>query len=114
MSAALIIGGMGVFSFRQPTVAACWDGRYIPFLRALLVRVTVPAPQAVWRLLALCSDVAKLQAVMALRKTILSSICLYPDCDVAEAWQWLGSWKISWDFTVLEKVIRKRGGYNEK
>jgi hypothetical protein len=30
---------------------------------------------------------AELLAVMALHKTILSSICLHPDCDVIEALQ---------------------------
>jgi hypothetical protein len=26
-------------------------------------------------------------------------------------WQWLGRWKISWDFVVLGKVTRKRGRF---
>jgi hypothetical protein len=55
------------------------------FLRALLVQVTAPTPQAAGRLLAVCRDMARLLAIMALPKTILSSICLYPDCNVAEA-----------------------------
>jgi hypothetical protein len=58
-------------------------------------------------LLAVCPDVAELLAVMALRKTILSSICLYPDCDVAEAWQL----ENFWDFAILDKGIRKRGRF---
>jgi hypothetical protein len=65
-----------------------------------------PALQAAGRLLAVCVDVAELLAVMALRKTILSSICLCPDCDVAEALQsenFLG-------FCRHRKVTRKRGG----
>jgi hypothetical protein len=78
---------MGFFSFRQPAVSACWGGRCIPFLGALLLQVTAPAPQAARRLLAVCPHVAELPAVMALRKTILSSMCLYPDFDVAEACQ---------------------------
>jgi hypothetical protein len=73
---------MGFSSFRQSTVAACWGGSCIPFLGAILVHVTAPAQQAAGRLLAVCSDVAELLAVMALRKTILSS-----DYDVAEALQ---------------------------
>jgi hypothetical protein len=81
VSATPVIGGMGVFSIRQPTVAACWDGRCIPFLGALLVQVTAPEPQAAGRLLAVCPEVAELLAVMALRKTILSSVCLYPYCE---------------------------------
>jgi hypothetical protein len=40
------------------------------------VQLTAPAPQAAGRLLAVCPDMAELLAVMALRKTILSSICL--------------------------------------
>jgi hypothetical protein len=45
--------------------------------------VTAPAAQAAGRLLAVFPDMVELLAVMALRKIILSSICLYPDCDVA-------------------------------
>jgi hypothetical protein len=85
VSAAPIIGGMGLSSFRQQTVAACWGGRCIHFLRALLVQVTAPAPLAAGRLLAGCPDVVEMLAVVALRKLILSSTCLHPDCDVAEA-----------------------------
>jgi hypothetical protein len=65
------------------------------------VQVTAPAPQAAGRLLAVFPDVVELLAVMAVRKTILSSLCLNPDCDVAEAWQ-------------LEKFLgfyRSRQGY---
>jgi hypothetical protein len=51
--------------------------------------------------------VAELLEVMALRKTILSSVFLYPDCDVTE----VGSRKIYWDFAVLGKVIRKRWSF---
>jgi hypothetical protein len=51
------------------------------------VQVISSAPKAAGRLFAVCPDVAELLAVMALRKTILSSICLHPDCDVAEALQ---------------------------
>jgi hypothetical protein len=40
-----------------------------------------------WQRLAVCPDVAELLAVLALRNPILSSICLHPDCDVAEALQ---------------------------
>jgi hypothetical protein len=39
-----------------------------------------------WQRLAVCPHVAELLAVMSLRKPILSSVCLHPDCDVAEAW----------------------------
>jgi hypothetical protein len=76
---------MGLFSFRQLTVAARWGGSYISFLGALLVQVTALAPQAARTLFAVCPDVAELLAVMALRKTILISICLYPDCDMTVA-----------------------------
>jgi hypothetical protein len=69
VSAAQIICGMGVFSFRQPTVAACWSGRCIPLLGELLVQVTASA-QAAGRLLACWPDVAKLLAVKSLRKII--------------------------------------------
>jgi hypothetical protein len=76
---------MGFFSFRQPTVAARSGGRCIPFLGALFVQVTAPASQAAGRLLAVCPDVAELLAVMALRKPILISTFLRPDCDVADS-----------------------------
>jgi hypothetical protein len=58
-------------------VAAGLGGWCIPFLGALLVQVTAPAPQAARRLLAVCPDLAELLAVLALRKTILSSRCSY-------------------------------------
>jgi hypothetical protein len=63
------------------------DNQQLQHVGALFVQVTVPAPQAGVRLFAVCPDVAELLAVIALHKTILSSICLYLDCDVAEAWQ---------------------------
>jgi hypothetical protein len=48
--------------------------------RALLVEVAAPTHQTK-------GVVAKLLAVITLRKTILSFTRLYPDCNVAEAWQ---------------------------
>jgi hypothetical protein len=78
---------MWFLSFRQPTVAACWDGKCISFLWALLVQVTATAKQAAGRLFAVCPDVAELLAVMALSKTILSFICLHTDCDMTEVLQ---------------------------
>jgi hypothetical protein len=75
VSAATTICGMGVFSFRQTTVATCWSGRCIPFLGALLVQVTASSPQVVRRLLAFCPDLAELLAVMALRRWV-AVICL--------------------------------------
>jgi hypothetical protein len=78
---------MGVFSFRQPEVAACWGGCCVPLLGALFVDVSAPAPQTARRLFAICPDVAELLTVVALRKRILGSICLHPDSSVAEARQ---------------------------
>jgi hypothetical protein len=52
-----------------------------------IVQVAAPAPQITGRLLAVFPNVAKVLAVMVLRMTILSFIGLYPDCDVAKAWQ---------------------------
>jgi hypothetical protein len=40
-----------------------------------------------WQMLGVGPVVEELLAVMALRKPILSSVCLHPDCDVAEALQ---------------------------
>jgi hypothetical protein len=50
-----------------------------------LCAVAAPKPQATGLWFTVYPDVAELMAVTALRKTILSSICLHPDCDVAEA-----------------------------
>jgi hypothetical protein len=88
LSAAPIIGGMGFSSSCQPTVAACLGGRCIPILGPLLVQVSTPSPQGAGRLLTVCPHVDEPLAVVALCKTILSSICLYPDCDVADVLQW--------------------------
>jgi hypothetical protein len=55
--------------------------------RALLVQVVAPVPHTTRRLLAVCLNVAEPLAFTALHKTILSFIGLYPDCDVAKAWQ---------------------------
>jgi hypothetical protein len=74
---------MEVSSFRQPAVAACSGGRYIPFPGELFVQVIALTLQAEGRLLAVCPEVAELLAVVALRKTILSFTCLYPDCAMA-------------------------------
>jgi hypothetical protein len=71
---------MGVISFRQPTVAACWGGRCIPFLRALLVQVTSSAPQAAGRLLVVCPDFSELLAdprYIASRRTQRKHCFLY-------------------------------------
>jgi hypothetical protein len=70
---------MGVFSFRQLAVAACWCGTSVSLLRALLVQMAAPAPRTTGRLLAVCPDVAELLAVMVLRKTSLGFIGIYPD-----------------------------------
>jgi hypothetical protein len=84
---ALIIGRVGLLSFHQLTVAACWCGRCTSFFRILLAEVTAPTPQTMGRLLAVCPNVAKFLAITALHKTILGFIGIYPDCDVAKAWQ---------------------------
>jgi hypothetical protein len=78
---------MGFLFFHQLAVAACWCGRCISFFRTLLVQVAAPTPQTTGRLLAVFSNVAELLAVMALHKTILGFIGLYPNCDIAEALQ---------------------------
>jgi hypothetical protein len=82
-----IVGRIRFLSFRQPAVGACWGGRCVPLLGTLLVQVFVPAPQTARRLFTICPYVAKLLAVVALRKGILVPIRLQPDSNVAEAWQ---------------------------
>jgi hypothetical protein len=49
--------------------------------------VTASSPQAAGRLLAVCPDVAELPEFVALVMSILSSISLHPDSNVAEARQ---------------------------
>jgi hypothetical protein len=51
------------------------------------VQIAASTPQTKGRLLAVCLNMAQLLAVMALRKTILRFIGLYPDCNVVKAWQ---------------------------
>jgi hypothetical protein len=51
------------------------------------MQVAALASQRTGWLLAVCPNMAELLAVMALRKTNLGYISLYPDCDVAKAWQ---------------------------
>jgi hypothetical protein len=69
--------------------------------------VTAAAPQAAGRLLAICSDVAELLAVVALDKSILGPISL----PLIAVWQRLDKRKISCDFVVLGKVMRNRSRF---
>jgi hypothetical protein len=87
MSAAPIIGGMGFFSFRQTEVAAGWDGRCYSLSRGTPCAGDRPRSTSSGEVACSYPDVVELLTVMALRKTILSFIGLYLDCDVAEAWQ---------------------------
>jgi hypothetical protein len=48
------------------------------------MQVAATTPQAGVRLLAVCPDMSRLLAVVALRKGILRSVCLYLDGDVRE------------------------------
>jgi hypothetical protein len=74
------------------------------------MQVTAPAPQTTGRLLTVCPNVAELLAVVALRKAVLSPVCLHPDCYVARAVKR----KISRDFDVLAKVMRNRGRFLDR
>jgi hypothetical protein len=103
--ASPIFGGMRFFPFRQPAATTCWGGRCVPLLGALLVQVSAPAQQIARRLLSICPYLAKLLAVVALRKGIWA---LYASTLIT-MWQRLGRRKFSRDFEVLCKVIRKRG-----
>jgi hypothetical protein len=51
------------------------------------MQVTASTPQAEGRLPTICPDVSKFLAVVALRKGILRSVCLYLDGDAAEVGQ---------------------------
>jgi hypothetical protein len=78
---------MQFFPFRQPEVAAYLGWKRYYSSRGTLCECDRPATQAAGKLLAVCPDVAEIMAVVALSKTILSFIGLYPDWDVAEAFQ---------------------------
>jgi hypothetical protein len=51
------------------------------------VQVSTPAPQTAGRLFVISPDVAELLAVVVLDKSILGSISLHPESNVAEARQ---------------------------
>jgi hypothetical protein len=106
MLAALIVGGMRLPSFHKCTVAACWYQCSIALFRAFLMQVTAPTPHTMGRLFAVIPGMAELLAAVTLPETSLGS--LYA-CALVEIWQRLFSLKISWDFDILGKVIRKRG-----
>jgi hypothetical protein len=65
--------------------------------------MTTSAPLAARRLLAVCPDEAELLAGVALCKSILSSISLHPDNNVAEARET--------DFAVLGRISGNRGTF---
>jgi hypothetical protein len=68
MSPAPIVGGMGFLSLLQLTVAANWSGGSVLFLWTLYVQVPTATPHAMGRLPTISPDVAKLLAVVTLRK----------------------------------------------
>jgi hypothetical protein len=76
MAATLIVVGMGILSVHQHAVAACQCRCCVAFFRVFFVQVATPTPQATEMLLADCPGMAKLLAVVALRKTILYFIHL--------------------------------------
>jgi hypothetical protein len=98
---------MGFFSLCQPAVTASWSGSSVLFFRTLFVQVAAPAPQTTGRLLTVCPNVAELLAVVALRKAVLSPVCSTP----IAMWQRAIKRKISWDFAILDKVMRNRGEF---
>jgi hypothetical protein len=53
---------------------------------------------------------AELLAVVALRKAVLSPVCLHSDCYVQRSVKR----KISWNFAVLGKVMRNKGGFLDR
>jgi hypothetical protein len=71
MTTATIVGGMCCFSFSQLAVAACRCWRSVLPLRTVCMQVADHTPQAAARILAICPDVAKLLAAVALCKGIL-------------------------------------------
>jgi hypothetical protein len=83
----LIVGGMGIPSIHQLAVAACQCRYCVAFFQTFFVQVASPTSQATERLLAVCPDMTKLLEVVALCKTILNFIHVYPDSSVAKACQ---------------------------
>jgi hypothetical protein len=77
--------GLSHFSSTGTCSMLVW--KIIFFFRTLFVQVAATAPQTTGRLLAVFPNMAKLLAVIALCKPILSFIVFYPDCNVAKAWQ---------------------------
>jgi hypothetical protein len=83
--AAAIVGGMRIFSARKLTVAVRWAQICVTLLRAILVQMTGPAPQAVGSLLTVSPDVAKLLTVETLCKDVVGFVSPYLDGNVAES-----------------------------
>jgi hypothetical protein len=59
------------------------------------------------RLLAVSADMSEFLAVVILRETSMSFVCIYPDCNMAKACQF--EYLLGLD--VLGKVMRKRGRF---
>jgi hypothetical protein len=78
---------MEFLSLRQLAVAASWHGGSVLFFRTLFVQVAAPAPHTTGRVLTVRPTGAELLTVVALRKAVLSPVCPYPDCYVAEGCQ---------------------------
>jgi hypothetical protein len=101
VSAAPIICGMGLFSFRQSAVGARWSGRCIPFLGALLVQVTAPSLQAERRLLAVCPDVAELLAIV---RSQSQSYLTTDGQSASPSWHKAPIWNLGPDFYFCQTV----------
>jgi hypothetical protein len=76
MTAATVVGRTCWLTFGHLAVAARqhWGG--IPILWVVFVQVAATTPQAARRLLAICPDVGKLLAIIALGKGMLRYVCL--------------------------------------
>jgi hypothetical protein len=85
--AAPIVKEMRFFPLQQLAVAACSSGGSVLHLWPLFLQVATPTPETTGWLFDVYPDVAELLAVVSLRESALSSICLYPESNVAEAWQ---------------------------
>jgi hypothetical protein len=96
VAAASIVGGMMFLSVHQFAVAEYGCRCCIVLFRSLVVQVTVPAPHKTGWLFALSPDMAEFLEVVALCVSNLSSIRLYPGCNMAKAAQFeylLGLWR---------------------
>jgi hypothetical protein len=107
MTAASVTGGLCSFHLRQMAVAACRLWKKFPFAGQFFVQVAALLPQAAGRFLRFPQTFPNLWQFEHSLGIFFDSY----SCALIEAWQRLGSLKISWEFAVLGKVTRNKGKF---